>query len=106
MQRPRLQPAARLTRLLTHRLPRAPMPLAERNIRLHRPPLQTRRTQKWRNVLQSGRRWGSVSITCTGRGGGAPPPPPPRPKQDQVQWMAFRGQFDYSLDAKNRLNVS
>jgi MraZ protein len=42
-----------------------------------------------------------------GRSGGAPPTPPLRSKHfpgAQGQ-LAFRGHFDYSLDAKNRLNV-
>ena len=41
------------------------------------------------------------------RGGGAPPTPPPRPA-DLLRArcsMAFRGTFDYTLDAKNRLTV-
>ena len=51
------------------------------------------------------------------RGGGAPPTPPPRSeffirrreargRTGRVESrLAFRGHFDYSLDAKNRLNI-
>src|SRR5215207_1590007 len=39
------------------------------------------------------------------RGGGAPPTPPPRLRPSPLALMNFRGTFDYSLDAKNRLTV-
>ena len=41
------------------------------------------------------------------RGGGAPPTPPPRLefKDGELPLVPFRGTFDHTLDAKNRLTV-
>ena len=64
------------------------------------------RTERWGNVLQSGRKWGRVA-TSTDRSGGAPPTPPLRSElllRDMTQ-LAFRGHFEHSLDAKNRLSI-
>ncbi len=54
--------------------------------------------------LHCGGKWGKFAAAS--RGGGAPPTPPPR--LDQLDWssqVAFRGTFDHTLDAKNRLTV-
>lgn len=65
-----------------------------------------------RGVLQCGGLWVTVSSTTRSRGGGAPPTPPPRAQGPvahlPAKWqtaLAFRGHYDYSLDAKNRLHV-
>ena len=60
------------------------------------------------NGLCCGEKWGLLPEAS--RDGGAPPTPPPRLT---IFWlfgratcpMVFRGTFDYSLDAKNRLTV-
>jgi MraZ protein len=55
--------------------------------------------------------WGGVGYSgrITDRSGGAPPTPPLRstlfPRRFRAWALAFRGHFEYSLDAKNRLNV-
>src|SRR5713226_8013656 len=50
-------------------------------------------------------KWGMVAPAS--RGGGAPPTPPPRlgNKAWRSSVVPFRGTFDHTLDAKNRLTV-
>ena len=57
--------------------------------------------------LRCGRKWGKFAAAS--RGGGAPPTPPPRLGnyfEPGARTLApFRGTFDHTLDAKNRLTV-
>ena len=54
--------------------------------------------------LRSGREWGTFATAS--RSGGAPPTPPLRLRTLRPHpSVAFRGTFDYTLDAKNRLTV-
>src|SRR3954465_373300 len=61
--------------------------------------------RKWEIVLQSGRKWGTVAPSNHDRSGGAPPPPPLRSELCPRGKLAFRGHFEHSLDAKNRLSI-
>ena len=54
--------------------------------------------------LQSGRKWDSLRAHRTGVAG-LLPPSHPGPPSFQGTTLAFRGTFDHTLDAKNRLTV-
>jgi hypothetical protein len=62
-------------------------------------------------VLQSGMKWGTFTSRSRSGVAGLLPPGHSGPKNFPAARckgtpdMAFRGHFDYSLDAKNRLNV-
>jgi MraZ protein len=59
----------------------------------------------WGWVLSSGRKWGTVAKVMD-RSGGAPPTPPLRSEAFTRRGdLAFRGHYDHSLDAKNRLSI-
>jgi transcriptional regulator MraZ len=60
---------------------------------------------KWRNVLQSGGEWGTLATSRTGVAGLLPLRHFGPDTSPALRALAFRGHFDYSLDAKNRLNV-
>src|SRR3954454_14315528 len=48
---------------------------------------------------------GVLWAPLTDRSGGAPPPPPLRSNALHGGRLAFRGHFEHSLDAKNRLSI-
>jgi MraZ protein len=59
----------------------------------------------WGYVLQGGMKWGSVPPARTGVAGLLPLRHFGPTTSPALRALAFRGHFDYSLDAKNRLNI-